>query len=62
MFAMLPNEPFPTRRMPQDGLIPTGAEEEFAESPLSVLEECIASYNVVRFLQPQLNWWSHTWR
>jgi len=40
MLAMFDNEPsLPIRRMPHDGLIPTGADEMGIESPVSVSEE-----------------------
>ena len=46
MLAMLDNESsLPTRGMPHDGLIPTGADEVGIESPVSVLKEERSSYN-----------------
>ena len=33
MFAMFPNEPFPTFKMPHSGLIPTGAVAGLADNP-----------------------------
>jgi hypothetical protein len=54
MLAMLPREPsWPARGMPHDGLTPTGADIAFVESPMSVLGERCASYNVIRFSEIQ---------
>ena len=44
IWAMLASEPsLPTRGMPQSGLMPTGAEDESAETPVSTDESCVWS-------------------
>ena len=43
--AMLPREPWwPALRMPQVGLMPTGAELASAETPVKALEEWCSNY------------------
>lgn len=53
MLATLEMEPsWPTRGMPHDGLIPTGADEEGLERPVSVSGEERCSYD---------EWFGYPW-